>query len=131
MHPEIQKLLDHCSEFATELLTETGESYPFAAWLDTIGNVHPMELEFDKKNVPNIGNAVEQLRKFCENEMTQNKIRGYAVCYEVKYVLVPDGESKAAIAIDSKHCEEAAPIFYLPFEKASEMSVGELFAVKK
>ena len=47
MTEELKKLLDHVVEYATELLTETGESYPFAAYIDLKGNHHPLEMEIN------------------------------------------------------------------------------------
>lgn len=132
MKEEIQKLLDHCVEYATELLTETGEAYPFGGFIDTIGNVHPMEMEIQKSNVPNIGKVVETLSKFGDVEMEGKRFRGYAVTYEAE-VNFSDADKKDCIAIDIKHIEEETPVFYLPFEKGEEgqIKIGELFAVKR
>lgn len=102
---EILNTIEHCKEYAVDLLTETGEAYPFGAFIDTIGNVHPLEMEIDKKNVPTIGKVVETLGKYCETEMADNKMNGYALCYEVSYEL-EEGQKQDAIAIDLKHQTE-------------------------
>jgi hypothetical protein len=131
MNEEIQKLLDHCVEYASDLLIETGESYPFGGFIDTIGNVHPLEMEIDKKNVPTIGKVIESLTKYGETEMAANKMKGYAVTYEVS-VALSENKEQDCIAIDIKHIEGDQPLFYLPFTKDDEkMSVGELFAVAR
>lgn len=132
MKEEIRKLLDHCTEYATELLTETGEAYPFGGFIDTIGNVHPMEMEIDKKNVPTIGKVVETLSKFGNDEMANSGMRGYAVTYEAE-VALKENEKTDCIAIDIRHCEDELPVYYIPFQKtaAGEMMIGEMFAVKR
>ena len=49
MHEEIEKLIEHSFEYAQELIIDTKEFYPFGAYIDTIGNVHPLEFEFNPK----------------------------------------------------------------------------------
>ena len=131
MNEENQKMLDHCVEYATDLLKEQGESYPFGAFIDTIGNVHPLEMEVDKKNTPTIGKVIETLEKYCVEEMNEKRMTGYALTYEVEIAL-SENETKDCIAIDIKHKDEETPLFYLPFTK-SDLGVGvqEIFAVKR
>ena len=124
-------MLDHCEEYASDLLKETGECYPFGAFIDTVGQVHPLEMEVDDKNMPTIEKVVQTLEKYCKTEMAEKRIRGYAVTYEVEIAL-SETEKKECIAIDIVHQNEVAPLFYLPFTK-SELGVGveEVFAVKR
>ena len=130
MKEEIEKLLNHCVEYATELLTETGEAYPFGGFIDTIGNTHPMEMEVDKNNMPNIGTVLENLRKYGDEEMAESRMNGYAVTYEAE-VSITETEKQNCIAIDIIHADEQ-PIYYLPFTWGGDkMKVGELFAVER
>lgn len=132
MTEEIGKAIDHCVEYATDLLVETGEAYPFGAFIDTIGNVHPLEMEIDKKNVPNIGKVVEVLQKYCEEEMQAEKIRAYALCYEVSVKFDEEGENEDCICIDMKHVEEDVDLVYLWFDSSGEeMEIKGTFAVKR
>ncbi|UKN01864.1 hypothetical protein K6119_19255 [Paracrocinitomix mangrovi] len=131
MNQDNQNLLDHCVEYATDLLNETGEAYPFGGFIDSVGQVHPMEMEIDNKNVPNIGKVVQTLSKFGNEELSHDRIRAYAVTYEVK-VDISEDETQDCIAIDIKNPEEELPVFYLPFQKREEeMLIGELFAVAR
>lgn len=131
MHLEVQSMLDHCEEYATDLLKETGEAYPFGAFTDTAGQVHPLEMEIDKKNVPNIGKVVEALHTYGKTELAAQKIGGYAVTYECE-IQISEEEKLDCIAIDITHPAEETPLFYLPF-RVSDLGVGvdELFAVKR
>ena len=133
MNEAVHKTLDHCIGYASDLLIETGEAYPFGAFIDTIGNVHPLEMEIDKKNVPTIGTVMESLEKFCETEMEAGNQHGYALAYEVKLNFDEHESPMDAIAIDIRHnTEQDIPVFYLPFEKTEEKTVpGDIFAVKR
>lgn len=134
MNEELDNLLAHSVEYATELLNETGESYPFGAFIDTIGNVHPLEMEIDPKKVPTIGEVVENLKTYCEGEMKASKMNGYALAYEVSLQLEEGAEAIDAISIDMKHLEnEEPPLFYLPFTTVERriVEVGELFGVQR
>lgn len=134
MNEELEKLLEHSVEYASELLVETGESYPFGAFIDTIGNVHPLEMEIDPKKVPTIGQVIENLKSYCEGEMKASKMNGYALAYEVSLQLDEAGSKTDAIAIDMKHLEnETPPLFYLPFQQIEKRKAlpGELFGVNR
>ncbi len=132
---EVEKLLEHSVEYATELLQETGECYPFGAFIDTIGNVHPLEMEVtDTKNMPKIGQVIDALTIYCEGELAQGKLKGYALAYEVKLQLEEGAESIDAIAFDMKHVEQATiDLFYLPFKSVGDKKalIEPLFAVKR
>lgn len=133
MNEETDKLLEHAVEYASELLTETGEAYPFGAFIDTIGNVHPLEMEIDKKNVPTIGKVVEGLTLYCKKEVEENRMRGYALAYEVAVKLTADEPESDAIAFELHHIELEQPLnFYLSFKTNADKSVeiGELFGVQ-
>lgn len=142
MNEDLKKLLDHSFEYATELLRETGESYPFAAYIDTIGNVHPLEMEIDSKNVPRAGKVTETLKKYCEEELSAARMKAYALAYEVK-IQLSETESTDAIAIEMIHGElQDIPVYYIPFtavpkdqwiesdEDFSKAKIGEMFAVR-
>jgi hypothetical protein len=127
-------MLEHTVEYATDLLKETGEAYPFGAFLDTIGNVHPLEMEIDPKKVPQNGKVIESLRAYCETEMLEERVTGYALAFEVQLQLEEGAAPIDAISIEMKHiADKAIPHFYLPFETLPDKSVqiNELFGVKK
>lgn len=155
MNEDLKKLLDHSVEYASELLVETGDSYPFAAYIDTIGNVHPLEMEIDDKNIPQIQKVIDALTIYCTEEMKESRMRAYCLSYEVKIQLA-EGDSTDAIAFEMIHqAEKDLPKYYLPFkskrltkkekdailekdpfatfeikEGENQAEIGELFAVK-
>lgn len=107
-----KKLIDHSVEYAAELLEETGESYPFAAYIDTVGNVHPLEMEIDKKNVPTIGKVVDILEKYCIEESEKETMQAYCLSYEVK-VQLNENTTTDAIAFDCYFGKERLKKSYL------------------
>ena len=134
MTEEIEKMLQHTVAYATELLQETGEAYPFGAFLDTIDNVHPLEMEIDPKNVPTNGKVIENLSTYCTTEMAADKMNAFALAYEVQVQLEADADPIEAIAIDMTHkTEKNIPLFYLPYtaNDTKSASIGQLFAVKR
>ncbi|MEO9531831.1 MAG: hypothetical protein ABJG68_13705 [Crocinitomicaceae bacterium] len=126
-----EKLLQHCDEYATDMLKETGESYPFGAFIDTIDNVHPLEMEFDPKNMPQVGTVMKALEKYCTEELAAERMKAYAICYEAD-VAISEEEVLNTVCIDITNPDEETPLFYLPYT-TSEIGVGvkELFAVKR
>src|SRR5688572_15904082 len=115
MHEDLKKLLEHSVEYASELLLETGDCYPFGAYLDTIGNVHPLEMEIDPKNVPQIGKVIEALTKYCSEEFAEKRMHGYCLSYEVKIQLA-ENNTTDAIAFEMIHrTEQNIPKYFLPF----------------
>lgn len=146
MHADIKKLLDHSVEYSTELLVETGESYPFGAYIDRAGNVHPLEMEIDSKNVPTIQRVIDALSLYCKEEFENQRMIAYCLSYEVKVKLDEQTETDA-ISFDITHStEQEIPKFYLPFKSLRKTDqelvlsddtglpilaeLGELFAVR-
>lgn len=116
MNEDVKKMLDHSVEYATELLLETGDCYPFAAYIDTIGNVHPLEMEIDEKQVPPIQKVLDALTIYCNEEMQEKRMTAYCLSYEVK-VQLSESMTTDAIAFEMIHAtEENLPKFYLPFK---------------
>ena len=133
MNKNINILLDHSLEYARELLIDTGESYPFGAFLDTLDNVHPLEMDIDKKKMPQNGEVIESLEKYCKEEMESDKMNGCCMAYEVQLNLEKDADPVDAIAFNISYKDEKdIPIFYLPFSFDNNKTVvfQEVFAVK-
>ncbi len=134
MTEEIEKIIDHCLEYVTELLEDTGEFYPFGAFLGNNGIVHPLEYEFDKKNMPTNGKVIEWLEKFCTEELDSKGIRSFGITYDVTIQLEENKPSKDAVCIDITMREEPhAPLFYIPYklDKQGKAVFEEMFAVKR
>ncbi len=134
MNNVIQKIIEHSFEYANDLLTDTGQCYPFGAYVDNSGIVHPLELEIDKKNIPNNETVIKGLKKYCETEFHEKKIKAYGITYEATVQLEVDGENVDTIAIDVvDNSDEVPPIYYFPYniDNAGTVEFGETFAVRR
>jgi len=130
-----QKILDHSFEYAKELLTDTGQCYPFGATIDKAGIVHPLEFEIeDKKNMPNNETVIKGLRKYCETELAANNIKAYGLTYEAVVQLEEDADGIDTIAMDIVESNgEIVPIYYYPYEitNSDTVTFSETFAVRR
>lgn len=133
MHEEIVKIIDHSFEYAQELLIDTKEFYPFGAYIDTIGNVHPLEFEFNPKKMPQVGEVLDSLTKYCETEMAEKRMHAYGLTFEAQIKLTENEAAKNCIGLLIKHnIEENIPAFYqsYDFDNDHQPIFGEIFAVE-
>lgn len=134
MNTAVEKILEHSSEYAKELLMDTGEMYPFGAYIGREGNVHPVEYDYDKKNMPTVGVVIEALTKFCDIEMKAGKILAYGLTYEASVQLEKDADSVETFVIDVVTKDEKdIPFYYYPFSISANKTVKfeAPFAVKR
>ena len=134
MNAEIEDLIDHSIDYAQDLLDETLEFYPFGAWIDTKGGVHPLEFEFDKKQMPTVEKVLYELKKYCDSEMEVNKMKAFCLTYESELILEQDEPSVKCISLDIVHKDEKdVPNFYVPYTINDNQDIiyQELFGVKK
>lgn len=134
MSTEIDKILEHSQEYARELLIDTGELYPFGAYIGVEGNIHPVEYEYDKKNMPTVGVVIEALTKFCDTEMKEGKIQAYGLTYEASVQLKKDADFVDTFVIDITTKDETeVPLYYYPYHISANKTVKfeEPFAAKR
>jgi hypothetical protein len=130
----LQSLIDHSYEYAVDLLDDTGEFYPFAAFTDKAGQVHPLEFEVDKNKMPNNSQVLEALTAWCTKEYESKGITGYALVFEAAVTLEEGKPAIDTICMDIATVdEENLPIYYFPYELKEEGKVvyGEAFAVHR
>jgi len=130
---EVNELLDHCRNYAEDLLLETGELFPFGALMDADGRSHHREVEIDPKHVPSNGKIIEMLLEYFEEEFNEYGARAYAIACEAS-VQLDETTTTDAICIDIRHLDVSdLPIYYFPFKLSnnSKVEFGEAFAVKR
>ena len=133
MNEEIQEIIDHCFEVAVEQLTNTGELYPFGAFVSDTGRLQMLDTEIDRNKVPNNGELMKSLLIRCEEAFTEGSMNAYGIAYEVN-VKLDATTSTDAVAIDIVHKEEkSVPVFYFPFTMDGRelKEFGDSFAVKR
>lgn len=134
MSTEVDIILEHSIDYAKELLIDTGELYPFGAYVGPEGIVHPVEYEYDKKNMPTVGVVIESLSKFCDTEMGEGKMLAYGLTHEASVQLKEGADFIDTFVVDIvTNSEEAIPLYYYPFKinANDEVKFDEPFAVKR
>ena len=134
MNADIEKIIDHSIEYAQDLIEGTLEFYPFGAFIDTIGNVHPLEFEFDTKKMPQVQEVIDGLEKYCKNQMEQGKMHAYGLIFESELVLEADSDAVKCISIDCQHKDEKdIPLFYQSYtiSEENDVSYSDVFGVKR
>ncbi len=130
---EVNELLDHCRNYAEELLMETGELFPFGALMDAEGHSHHREVEIDPKHVPSNGKIIEMLLEYFEEECDEHAARAYAIACEAS-VQLDEKTTTDVISVDIQHKSVAdIPMYYFPYKLSEDGDVkfGEAFAVKR
>ncbi len=134
MNPEIQSIINHSLEYAEDMLCQNSELHPFAAFTDKNGQVHPLEMEIDKKNIPTNGKIIETLWDYCKGELDENKISAFGISFESAMQLEEDGGLvDVVVIIADKSDGDELPAYCTPFKILGEENVelGEMFAVDK
>lgn len=135
MNNYTKKIIDHSFEYASDLLTDTGQCYPFGTFVDKTGIVHPLEFDIDdKKNIPNNETVIESLTKFCSTELQEKRIMAYGLTYEAIVQLEVDTPGIETIAINIvDSSDEDIPVYYFPYkiDKSGIVEFGETFAVNR
>lgn len=129
-----EKIIEHSYEYAKNLLKDTGAIYPFGAFIGREGNVHPLEFDYDKKNMPTNEKVIEALTKYCREEMENENILAYGLTYEASVQLEKDGDFIETFAIDIiTGKDEELPVYYYPYRisENKEVIFNEPFAVKR
>jgi len=129
----VDNLLNHCKNYASDLLMETGELFPFGALTDASGLTHHREVEVDEKKIPSNGEMIDSLLSYFTLEMQNNGALAFALCCEVNVKLDESTETDA-ISIDIQHRGDPdVPMFYCPFtlNEDEQVTFGEMFAVKR
>jgi len=134
MKKEIQSIIDHSIEYAKELLEDLAELHPFGSFTDTKGQIHPLEMEIDKKNIPTNGKIIETLWNTCLVEMEAKRITAFGISFESSLKFEEDKDAVDVIVVIPSHNSESdLPAYCTPFNisKEGKVETGEMFAVEK
>ena len=134
MNADIQSIINLSLEYATDMLEQSEELHPFGAFTDNSGQVHPIEMEIDKKNIPSNGKVIETLWNLCQEEMEANRITAFGITIESALKFSEEEDSMDVIVVIPQHKTEAdLPAYCTPFtmKDGGKLELGEMFAVDK
>ncbi len=134
MDTVIDKIIEHCTEYAQDLLQDTSQCYPFGAFVDKAGIVHPLEFDLESsESTPNNETVVNSLKLYCNKELKEGRIIAYGITFEADVQLEEGKDPVETISIDIVTNEEKAlPVYYFPYSLSEgELTYKEAFAVKR
>ena len=134
MENDIQDIIDHCYEFAEDLLNETGEFHPYAVTIDNDGNFRPVGYQGDEDITQKSGEVLEVIHQYCEEQLVEGTIRAYGLTYEASIQLEEGGEETDAVIIDIVHSEfDSIPLYCFPYKVLGKgiVQFGESFAIRR
>ncbi|MDF2750210.1 MAG: hypothetical protein K0T00_1386 [Gaiellaceae bacterium] len=121
---DFDALLDHLLHHALEQLEAEGDFHPFAAAIDTDGELRPVEAQPESEE-PTPQELVEQLAVSLAAAAGRGEIRASAICANVT---LPSeaGEAEAAL-VQLEHREDDPIDIALPYElHGDHLHTGEL-----
>lgn len=134
MKEEIKSIVNHSLAYAAEILGQTGELHPFGAFTDNSGQVHPLEMEIDTKNIPNNGKIIETLWNYCMGELEKGEISAFGICID-SAIQAEEGQKAidAIVVLPMHKDDDKLPAYCTQYQIKGEEDVelGELFAVDR
>jgi hypothetical protein len=126
---EMDSLLDALLPFAKQMLGEHGEFYPYAATLDSSGNLQMVATHTGEEH-PDSSQLIELLYEGLVQQASTGEIRAAAVCADVRVTPPNSPEMTDAIRVAIEHASGEPVNVFLPYEnrKFRGIQYGELFA---
>lgn len=129
---DFQELINHSHIMAENLLIkQDGEFYPFGATINNEGILTHIG-HYDGDEFPLSKTKIEELKKFFEKEIADEKIRAYAIAFDCLTKRDDNSEKTDAIAIECYSKEnEQRTIYYFPYRRHinNELEFGEAWGI--
>jgi hypothetical protein len=124
--PTFENLLSYSLFFAKQLLQDYQEFYPFAAYLDSEGQLIPIAV-FEGNDHPDSETLIGQLLARLSDIKVKNNLTAYAICYDVRVTNdnYPDGTDSLLIKVFHSS-DQLTTNFYYPYKiSAHEISIDQ------
>ena len=126
MVDDTQKLIDYSIDFASKMLTEKQEFFPFAATVDLKGDII-MTSYFDGDDHPQSQDLINKLQLLLDRLLDSRERRAYALTYDVKVKKDDTSEKTDAIAIKIKHTDtKDLRVYYFAYKLTTQKTVEHL-----
>jgi hypothetical protein len=127
---EIQELLNFLLPHAEQMLNEHGEFYPYAAALDSDGELSAVGADFDDDS-PDVGEVLLALHEGLRERAAAGTIRASGIAADVTLTDPDSGETTDAVQVELDHAEGDALDIFVPYETQPEgIKFGELVAAQ-
>ena len=128
---EIQEILNFLLPYAEQMLNEHGEFYPYAAALDTEGELNAVDAEVDDDASPDVGEVLLALHEGLRERAAEGAIRATGIAADVTLTDPDSGETTDAVQVELDHADADAVDIFVPYETEDEgIKFGELVAAE-
>lgn len=125
---EIQELLNFLLPHAEQMLNEHGQFYPYAAALDSDGEMAVVTPAVDEDN-PDVGEVLLALHQGLREKAAHGSIRASGITTDVTLTDPDSGETTDAVQVELDHAEGDAVDVFVPYEtQPGRIKFGELVA---
>jgi hypothetical protein len=127
---EIQELLNFLLPHAERLLNQHGEFYPYAAAVDSDGDLAPVPPLVETDD-PDVGDILVALHAELRDQAADGSIRASGIAADVTLTDPDSGETTDAVQVELDHADSDAVDIYVPYEtKPDGIQFGELVAAQ-
>jgi hypothetical protein len=124
---EIEQLLRYLLPVAEQQLNQEGEFMPYAATLDTAGEVNAVQAADGEE--PDVSELLLALHAELREQAAQGAIRASGIAADVTLTDPDSGEVTDAVQLELDHAEADAIDVYVPYTSGAEgIEFGELVA---
>jgi len=127
---EIQELLNFLLPYAEQMLNQHGEFYPYAAALDSDGELNAVGTDVDDES-PDVGELLLALHEGLREQAAEGAIRASGIAADVTLTDPDSGETTDAVQVELDHADADAVDIFVPYETEAEgIKFGELVAAE-
>jgi hypothetical protein len=126
---EMDAMLDALLPFAQQMIAKHGEFYPFAAALDSSGELQMVAGNTGEEH-PDSSELIDLLIEGLSQQASSGEIRAAGVCADVRVTPPGSGDVTDAIRVAIEHAGSEPVEVFLPYasRKFRGAEYGELFA---
>jgi hypothetical protein len=127
---EIQELLNFLLPYAERMLSQHGEFYPYAAALDSDGELNAVGADIGDDS-PDVGGLLIALHEGLRERAAEGAIRASGIAADVTLTDPDSGETTDAVQVELDHADADAVDIFVPYETEGEgIKFGELVAAE-
>ena len=127
---EIQEILSFLLPHAEQMLNEHGEFYPYAAALDSEGELTAVGMDIVDEG-PDVGELLLALHQGLRERAAEGAIRASGIAADVTLTDPDSGETTDAVQVELDHADADAVDIFVPYETESDgIRFGKLVAAE-
>ena len=126
MQEDTQKLINYSVDFATIMLADSQEFFPFAVTVNLNGDLITTGY-FDGDDHPLSQDLINKLQPLLDRLLDNKERRAYALTYDVRVQKDNSSEKTDAIAVKIKHTDtKDITVYYFAYKLTSQKTIEHL-----